>query len=61
MLDYQLEQMNFISIIKEKIITIHQKISNKLLNIKDSHELKYQKEINQNEEKTIIKEMKWRT
>ncbi len=39
---------------KGKIITIHQ-ISNKLLNIKDSHELKYQKEINQNEEKTIIR------
>ena len=39
---------------KRKIITIHQ-ISNKLLNIKDSHELKYQKEINQNEEKTIIR------
>lgn len=38
---------------KGKIITIH-KISNKLLNIKESHELKYKKEILTTKDTTII-------
>ena len=36
-----------------KIITIH-KINNKLLNIKESHELKYKKEILTTKDTTII-------